>query len=181
MPVDADIRSSNRKLPEEPTVAVRVAVDSLCITVGGCADRSLSITGRHLRSEHLLDGRARGELAIEQCLVPSKEVVNCRVQRSRCVGNGHVHVIGLHPGLLVSRRVLWQRWEVLVVTGVVQMKHMKDLLLKEFRIGLTRQLLDDGSQNHVAGIAVAPSGSRRKIERLALESCDQLSGGSWLL
>src|SRR5712691_118449 len=106
MPVDADIRSSNRKLPEEPTVAVRVAVDSLCITVGGCADRSLSITGRHLRSEHLLDGRARCELAIEQCLVPSKEVVNCRVQRPRRVGNGHVRVIGLRPGLLVSRRVL---------------------------------------------------------------------------
>src|SRR5260370_6311585 len=176
MPVDADIRSSRWKLPEEPAIPVRVAVDSLRITVGSCADRSLSITGRHLRSEHLLDGLARGEFAIEQCLVTSKEVVNRGVQRARRIGNGHVHVVRFYPGLLVSRCVLWQRWEVLVVTRVAQMKHMKDLLLKEYRIGLTRHVFDDESQNRVAGIAVAEFGSRSKIECLDLEGCDQLSG-----
>src|SRR6266478_2033320 len=163
MPVDADIRSSHWKLPKEPAIPVRVAVDSLRITVGSCADRSLSITGRHLRSEHLLDGLARGELAIDQYLVPSKEVVNRGVQRARRIGNGHVHVVRFHPGLPVSRGVLSERWEVLIVTGVAQIEHVKDLLLEKLRIGLARQLFDDGSQNRVAGIAVAEFGSRRKI------------------
>src|SRR5260370_32051302 len=130
LPVDADIRSSRWKLPGEPAIPVRVAVDSLRITVGSCADRSVSITGCHLRSEHLVDGVAGRELAIEQCLVPSKEVVNRGVQRARRIGNGHVHVVRFYPGLLVSRCVLWQRWEVLVVTGIPQMKHLNNPLFE---------------------------------------------------
>src|SRR5216684_5406546 len=181
MPVDADIRSSRWKLPEEPAIPVRVAVDSLRITVGSCADRSLSITGRHLRSEHLLDGLARGELAIDQCLVPSKEVVNCGVQRACRIGNGHVHVVRFHPWPRVSRRMIRWGWKILVVTRIAQMKYLENLLLKEARIGLARHLVDDGSQNHVAGIAVVPFSSRGKIERLALESGDLLSGGSRLV
>src|SRR5260370_3336681 len=175
MPVGADIRSPRWNLPKEPAVPVGIAVDPLRLTVGGGAERPLSIARRHLRSEHLLDGLARGELAIEQCLVPSKEVVNRGVQRARRIGNGHVHVVRFHPGLLVSRCVLSERWEVLVVTGVAQMKHLKDLLLEKLRIGLTRYVFHDGSKNRVAGTAVAEFGSI--MENVSGESYAQFQIG----
>src|SRR5216683_1542778 len=181
MPVGADIRSPRWNLPKEPAVPVGIAVDSLRLTVGGGAERPLSIARRHLRSEHLLDGLARCELAIEQCPVPSLEVVNRRVQRARCVRKGHVHIVRFHPWPRVSRRMIRRGWKILVVTRIAQMKYLENLLLKEARIGLARHLVDDESQNHVAGIAVVPFSSRGKIERLALESGDLLSGGSRLV
>ena len=65
-----------------------------------------------------------------------------------------------------------------VVSGVPHTHRVEDILFQELSIALTRNFLDEVSQEHIAGIAISHLAARLELERLIAEARHELLGRS---